>query len=251
MKRTSWLPGLVLSCLLFCPLAQAREWLAVGTDFPQLYEQDGQGRFIGLGADLLRVVLGEMGDSVRFELYPWARAQLMVAEGRADILVGPYRTPEREMRMLFTRHAFYRDRLVFYARSDQPLEWGGDYARLQGQRVAAISGWVYGDRFDHARAHLDLRSVEGVGNALLMLQHGRIDLLATNERNSRPWIEALPAGSLVQLQPAIDSKDGYFAFPRREPYEALKVRFDETFQRLLEDGRFARMAAEAGVQVPE
>ncbi len=63
--------------------------------------------------------------------------------------------------------------------------------------------------------HLDLRSVEGVGNALLMLQHGRIDLLATNERNSRPWIEALPAGSLVQLQPAIDSKDGYFAFPGR------------------------------------
>lgn len=251
MKCASWWLGLLLSCLLLAPQAHAREWLAVGTDFPRLYEQDSQGRFIGLGADLLRVVLGEMGDSVRFELHPWARAQLMVAEGHADILVGPYSTPEREMRLLFSHHAFYRDRLVFYARHDLGLEWGGDYARLQGLRIAAIRGWAYGDRFDQARPRLDLRSVEAVGNALLMLQHGRIDLLATNERNSRPWIEALPAGSLVQLRPAIDSKDGYFAFPRREPYAALKARFDATFQRLLEDGRFARMAAEAGVQVPE
>ena len=46
------------------------------------------------------------------------RAQAMVEAGLADILVGPYRTPERERRFAFAARPFYRDHMVFTALGD-------------------------------------------------------------------------------------------------------------------------------------
>lgn len=102
--------------------AGPRELLVVGTSFPRIYEQEEAGPS-GLGVELLRRALGSRGQGMRFEFYPWLRAQAMVESGQADILMGPYRTPEREQRFLFSPQAFYEDALVFYARRerDPPL----------------------------------------------------------------------------------------------------------------------------------
>ncbi|WP_374979617.1 transporter substrate-binding domain-containing protein [Pseudomonas solani] len=240
----------VLLCLVVVPFASAREWLAVGAEFPRLFGQTQDGRFIGLGPDVLREVAQRMGDSVRFEVYPWARAQKMVAQGRADILIGPYRTPEREQHFLFSQHAFYRDRIVFYARDGVDVDWRGDYAMLAGRRVGIIRGWTYGPHFDEGREAMDLHSIESVDNALRMLVLGRIDLLASNERNTRPRIEALERGTVHQLLPIIDIQDGYFAFPRTEDHAALRADFDRAFASLISDGRLDEMATRHGVTIP-
>lgn len=240
----------VLLCLFVAAPAAAREWLAVGAEFPRLFGRSLEGQYIGLGPEVLREVARRMGDSVRFEVYPWARAQKMVSQGQADILIGPYRTPEREQRFLFSQHAFYRDRIVFFARDGVEVAWQGDYAALAGKRVGIIRGWTYGPAFDDGREAMDLHSIESVDNALRMLVLGRIDLLASNERNTRPRIEALERGTVHQLQPIIDIQDGYFAFPRTEDHAALRADFDRTFASLVSDGRLGEMATHLGVTIP-
>ena len=240
----------VLLCLAFAPSAPAREWLAVGAEFPRLFGQTVEGRFIGLGPDVLREVVQRMGDSVRFEVYPWARAQKMVAQGRADILIGPYRTPEREGLFLFSQRPFYRDRIVFFARSGLALAWQGDYANLAGKRIGVIRGRTYGPSFDQGRQAMDLHSIESVDNAIRMLVMGRIDLLASNERNTRPRIDALEHGAVSQLQPIIDTQDGYFAFPRTDEHAALRKDFDHAFAGLVAEGRLNVLALRQGVTIP-
>ncbi|MDG9923149.1 MULTISPECIES: transporter substrate-binding domain-containing protein [unclassified Pseudomonas] len=252
MPRTALCACLLGLCVsLLGSLAQAREWLVVGTSFPQVYEQNAAGDFTGLAPAVLRQLAAELGDELRFELYPWARAQRMVELGQADILVGPYRTAEREARFAFAAEPFYQDRIVFYARRGHEPDWDGDYASLQNKRLAVVRGWVYGSQFEEMRERLRPITVESVRNGLRMLAAGRIDLLASNQRNTRPHLLALGLQEDVrELLPLIDVQRGFFAFPRDDDHTQLRLRFDRAFARLVESGQLARLAEPLGVNVP-
>lgn len=240
----------LLSCL-FAFQVTARELQVVGTYFPRIYEQSADGRFTGLGPAVLESMAGSLRSELHFELHPWARAHHMVERGEADILVGPYRTPERELRFAFAAKPFYQDRILFYACSDVDVAWNGNYADLQGRRVAVVRGWVYGGQFEAAREWLQPIPVESVENGLRMLMAGRIELLASNQRNTLPHLVALKQqASVRELSPLIDVQRGYFAFPRDAAHVQLRQRFDEVFQQLVDNGALRRLAEPLQVSVP-
>ncbi|WP_394559771.1 substrate-binding periplasmic protein [Aquipseudomonas alcaligenes] len=241
---------LLLCCGLFAGALPARELLVVGTSFPQVYERNAAGDFTGLAPAVLRRLAAELGGELRFELYPWARAQRMVEHGEADILVGPYRTAEREARFAFAAEPFYQDRILFYARLDRREAWDGDYASLAGRRIAVVRGWIYGRQFEDARARLQPVTVESVSNGLRMLVAGRIDLLASNQRNTQPYLTAPLQQTITELLPLIDVQRGYFAFPRDPGHDRLRESFDRAFFDLVASGQLARLAAPLGVSVP-
>ncbi|MEX6502923.1 substrate-binding periplasmic protein [Pseudomonas zhanjiangensis] len=238
-------------CLLLAGPLQARELLAVGTRFPGVFERQDDGQYAGLATSLLREALEPLGYRLSFALYPWARAQHMVELGQADILIGPYKNATREAQFAFSDRPFYRDRIVFYRSSARQLDWDGDYRPLAGRRIGVVRGWFYGEGFERAREQLELITVEGVENGLRMLGQGRLDLLASNQRNTRPVLLALGiSDSFSQLAPLIDQQDGYFAFPRQDGHRALRMDFDRSFERLIEQGRLAQLADRWQVVIP-
>ncbi len=239
-----WVLGMV-------PFASARDLLAVGTEFPGIYALGPTGEPSGLGVDVMRAVATELGDRVRFETYPWARAQKLVEEGRADVLVGPYRTTARERRFQFVEPGFYRDRVVFYTRNDSGYTWDGSTASLMGKRIAIIHGWSYGERFDAMRGQLDLHVAPSVELAFKLLMAGRADLAASNERDSIPRIEALGITKQVRrLTPVIDTQVGYLALPRGESHHQLRDDIGRVLRQMRADGRLAKLAKPYGVPLP-
>ncbi|MBD2839594.1 transporter substrate-binding domain-containing protein [Pseudomonas sp. JM0905a] len=239
-----WVLGLV-------PFADGRELLAVGTEFPGIYVLDRSGEPRGLGVDALRVIARELGYPVRFEHYPWARAQKLVEEGRADVLIGPYRTAARERRFQFAEPGFYRDSVVFYARTDSANRWDGTLESLMGKRIAIIHGWIYGERFEAMRGQLDQHVTPSVEHAFKLLMAGRADLAATNVRDSRPRIEELGiADKVYRLTPDIDTQVGYFALPRGETHRQLRDDIGRTLRQMRADGRLAKLAKPYGVPLP-
>lgn len=231
--------------------ATAAERMAVGARFDLIFEQGDGGQWQGLGVDVLRTLAARAGDTVRFGIYPWARAQAMVQRAQADILIGPYKSPERDRQFAFVDLPFYRDRLVFYARSDANPPWRGEFGPLAATRIAAVRGWHYGASFDQARPRLDISEVDQLENGVQMLLHGRVDLLAANERNSAVLIGELHAsGRLQALCPAIAQLDGYLAFPRGAGFAAARDRYSALFTEMVRSGEFARMAARHGVLAP-
>ncbi|NWL76247.1 ABC transporter substrate-binding protein [Pseudomonas taiwanensis] len=239
-----WVLGLV-------PFANGRELLAVGTEFPGLYVLDAKGAPSGLGIDVMRAIAKDLGDQVRFESYPWARAQKLVEEGRADVLIGPYRTAARELRFQFVEPGFYRDSVVFYARSDSPVTWDGTLASLKGKRIAIIHGWIYGERFEAMRGQLDQHVTPSVELAFRLLMAGRADLVASNERDSRPRIDELGIDAQVRkLTPVIDTQVGYFALPRGESHRQLRDDIGRVLKKMRADGRLKKLAKPYGVPLP-
>ncbi|HYD81957.1 MAG TPA: transporter substrate-binding domain-containing protein [Paucimonas sp.] len=234
-----------------CGSAAAGELLIVGAHFARVFERTTSGEYVGLGPDIMRAVAQRTGDRVRFEIYPWARAQALVEQGLADVLVGPYKTAEREARFAFAARPFYQDEMVFYVRSADHPAWDGNYALLRTNRVAAVNGWVYGSAFDRAREELRVGNAGTLENGLLMLVYERIDLFATNRRNTEAAIDVLQMrGAVKPITPIIDTQQGYFAFPKRSSHDELRQRFNRAFNDMIDKGELASLARKHGVIIP-
>ncbi|WP_431049757.1 substrate-binding periplasmic protein [Roseateles sp. L2-2] len=227
--------------------------LIAGTTFARLFEPaPAGGKPSGLAVDVLDAILIPAGLQPRYEFYPWLRAQSMIEHGPTQILVGPYRTPEREKLMRFSRQAFYEDALVFYARRREEGLWWGDFQALVPLRIGAVQGWVYGDRFEQARRGLNVTAVRDLNTALRMLQLDRLDLIAANQRNSEPVIQELGMTDQVALcAPPFAQLRGHFAFSRDAAGEPWMALVDAGMQRLRASGELQQMAARRGVALPD
>jgi polar amino acid transport system substrate-binding protein len=251
-RRPCWPAGLALAwSAMACAPAGARELLVVGAHFERVYERGANGEFSGIGAELVRMVARQLNDTVRFEIYPWPRAQAMVSQGQADILVGPYKTPERLAAMAFSQRPFYRDQMVFYHHNENEVEWHGDYRALKERRIVILNGWAYGERFGAARDGLRVSVANSVESGLKMLSLHRVDLFATNRRNAEPVVAALGLADWVSpMLPAIEVQDGYFAFPRDAGHEALRARFDAAFNAMVDAGTLKKLGQRLDVNTP-
>ncbi len=246
------MPGkklLVGWCLLALTPAWAAEIIVVGTDFSHVFEQDKDGKFDGLAVATLNELARKNGDQLSFALYPWSRAQWMVETGQAHILIGPYKTPEREAKFLFSRRAFYRDYMLFYVRAGEGLSWDGNLQNLIGKKIGVINGWVYTPQFEQMRNRLQPVVANTLANGLNMLQAQRIDWLATNLRNADGVMKRLnPEAKLVAVEPPIGIQDGYFAYCQQ--CDALRQKYDAAFEQLLQSPLWQQLAARYAVRVP-
>lgn len=228
-----------------------RELRVVSTRFPRIYELGADGVFDGMGVELVRTIATQLGYTVRFEIFPWARAQRMLNQGQADILVGPYKSAERMSTMAFSSRAFFEDQLAFYIRSDSKIEWGGDYQALAGKRIVVLNGWAYGAAFDQARPGLLLSVSNTVENGLTMLVHRRVDLFATDRRDTDPVVVSLGMqGKVAVLEPLIDTQMAYLAFPRLEAFDELRAQFDHALNQMATRGTLQKLGQRYGVSVP-
>jgi polar amino acid transport system substrate-binding protein len=141
--------------------------------------------------------------------------------------------------------------MVFYGRPGR-ITWDGQFPRLAELEIGAVKGWAYGAGFEAMRPFMKrLTLVTEVSRGLLMLNMERIELFASNERNTLPVLEQLKlAGHLVRVGPPLDLMRGHFAFPRSPRGQQLRQRYDAAFEQLLRSGEFARMAQQWGVRVP-
>ncbi len=104
---------IVILSFIISSTAVAETYLFVGTTFPSILEQKQDGDFYGLGYDIATKIVHRLGHDLKIEIYPFKRALKMIERGEADVLIGPYKSAEREKFMNYTKYAFYRDPMVF------------------------------------------------------------------------------------------------------------------------------------------
>lgn len=109
----------------------------------------------GQGVLLITKALEELGYKVRVvHTGSWARAQDQVKTGAIDILLPPYRTPEREEWMLFSNKPFMDDEsAIFVAKKNKNIQIQNlkDLAKYKG---VAIINDSFGADFDKLDSEL-------------------------------------------------------------------------------------------------
>lgn len=228
-----------------------RELVAAGTRNEGIFERHPNGEFSGLGVELVRLLAQRHGYQARFDIYPWRRALEVVAGGKADLLVAPYKTPERQRVLRYSEQAFFQDELAFYVRADAMPVWEGDYALLANRRIAVINGWSYGPAFARAAPQLRISVTNTVDNGLRMLARGHVELFASNRRDTDPVVTALGLQDTVMaLAPLIDVIDAYFAYPLAPRYRELPAQYDRLLADLKKNGELQKLAHRYGATLP-
>jgi len=238
----------LLIFLIALPAAAARDLLAVGTHSEGVFVQGDDGRYAGLGADLLRLAARANGDTVHFAMYPWARALAMVVHGQADILIGPYKTARRETLMAYSRRPFYQDQIAVYALEGAP----GSGRRPSTVRLALLNGRDYGADFERAAVGMPVIVTNDVDHALRMLAMQRVELFAASRRNAEPAIGRLGRSARIKPVAQLPQRhDGYFAYSKQPQADQLRTDFDAAFATLKKNGTIYRLARQYEVAIPD
>ena len=102
----------------------------------------------GGGIDVVGLLANASGVTMHVLAQPtWEDAQLAVRDGRADAIVGIYKTPQREAYFDYLSPALAPDPSAVVIRSGEPFAYK-DWNSLIGKRGAVGSGESYGAKFD-------------------------------------------------------------------------------------------------------
>ncbi len=242
-------PYRALLFMLLCPLLQASTLRFVGSDFPSIV-QPGAPHPHGLAADVIRTLCQREQLTCSIQLLPWPRAQAMLPNGQADVLIGPYRTAERAASMRFSRYPLYVDTLYWYRRAGQNVQWDGRFDSLSGLRLGVTRGWTLGQRFEEAKPRLAIDDADTLLQSMLKLQRKRLDLVASNDRNARHTLAQLGSSDIVPILPAISLQGGYMGYALHAIDKPALQRFEQALARLAESGELARLSQNHGLTYP-
>ncbi len=234
-------------CMIFvlqatAGLVKAEVYEFVGTSFPLILEENKDGEVSGLGAEIAQKILHNLGHTLTIRVYPWKRAQTLVSQGKADVLIGPYKTTARESFLNYNRYPFYQDSMIFYVREKDKFIWDGEYASLQHKEIGIMRGWSYGAKFDRHKDRLNIQVVDTVAGNFKKLMYSRIDMFASNSRNSMAVIKQLNIGYGVKvIPPPISINKGYFGFSKKRKLQDFLAKFDEQLKNMIDSGELQRL----------
>ncbi|MBW4934612.1 substrate-binding periplasmic protein [Marinobacter sp. F4206] len=210
----------------------------VTTEYPP-FEYLENGTLRGQDVATVRAVVERMGYAPRFRILPWARAELMVRNGTADLLFSLTASPQRERYYLFT-DPISTARDVFYARKDTDLSWS-EFDDLANLRLGISASYSYDPAFmdwlaqDQAEVRT-MRQEQPDLAGLRMVALDRMDLFICEQTACnyliRTYQKQYPELSEVTAIPGTVGEERHFraAFSRQRP-DAEQLRSD--FNRVL------------------
>lgn len=147
--------------------------LLVMTDvWPPFRMQAADGALQGLDIDLLNQLSARTG--LRFEVQraPWARGLAALQSGKADLMTGLAKTPEREAYIHYLAKPYYACAPRFYAAPAQAKALHS-YTQLAGLTIGHVLESAYFEPFD-SDAQLRKTAVNTESQLLEMLSRGRL-----------------------------------------------------------------------------
>jgi len=199
----------------------------------------------GIDADTIDAVLSKLGCQSKYVEAPWARALLMLEQGKVDIVSGAFKTPEREKFAYFSKVPSDSNNLLFLRAADKET-W-----RLEKLTELTTSSFKLGAQIDvHYGPDYEtlIASPEFKDNLVFqsnrkslwkMLSLGRIDGLIADEITGKLEIKELGLKQDIYMTDIIVSTEpAFIMFSKHSPSinADFLERFDKAYLELVESG---------------
>lgn len=211
--------------------ARSRTALVVGSADPpyRIFARSGA---TGLYYDLLNEAASRLAWPLRYEETPSARALRMMELGEADLMVGPFRSPERERFLIYTQAPLPPVAIAFYTRPFAPVIKAPD--DLLGLRIAVHRGKRYGPEFD-GDARLSRHALNNYRTAFEMVVRGRLDVVVIPELQGDLLQQELQL-ELVKQPLRMAAQQAHVVLSRRSPWQNRQGDLERAFRAMREDG---------------
>ena len=205
--------------------------------FPPGTDSEG---FQGYSWDILRESFHEMGYTIRLSVTPWARAMMLLKNGKFDILFPTGKNTERQKIFYYSNEPVNQAKFLIYVRRDNPIKWDG-LQSLKGLTIGVKRGFNYGDKWK-AVTYLKKHNIKKILQGFRMLHKKRIDGFLGYECN---WDYALnKTGWKAKFRklPAFDSTKEYLvALKTNSHAKEILNAFDIGKRRLIQNGKFKKI----------
>jgi polar amino acid transport system substrate-binding protein len=173
-----WLCTLALALLPV--LVSAETLTAVGDPWPPFLDPDQPNQ--GVATEIAQAAFATQGYDVKLSFQPWQRAIDGVRDGEFDMLLGTWKTPEREAFLQFSE-PYAVNEMKFIKRKGDTFQYNG-LDSLSGKVVGIVRGYGYGDDFMKA-SNFKREEAATLMPSLLKLASQRIDLTLEDELVAR------------------------------------------------------------------
>jgi len=200
---------------------------------------------IGAGFDIITLATKKLGWKVDYWECPWKRCLLMMESGDVDIKGNLYKTPEREVFMVYIEPPYFGERVVFYFLKGKGVQVK-EYNGLKGLTIGVEIGAKYFEPFD-SDATLDKFEVPFQEQRFNMLQLGRIDTFVADEINIDALLKDSEFKDQFEKAPyRVNAGNDYFAISKKSPYAKDRFKFGEVLKLLIESGNIKEIFKKHG-----
>jgi polar amino acid transport system substrate-binding protein len=208
---------------------------------PPYHYPDEDGRVIGIDADILRSVLGDIGCEIRFVQRPWKRTLVEIKEGSLDSTMG---ASFREERAKFAHYSMpYRGQphVVITGKARIPAARSLSEFLDNGHNLGVVLGWHYTDAIrallDGPRYAKQVVTVPKFELAVSMLDAGRFEGLLGNPSVLAGIVGVERVRRDYAMLPA-DIDVLHILFSRKSVSADIAARFNRQLEAGLEAGLF-------------
>lgn len=233
--------------MLLPVMAMAETLTAVGDPWPPFLDPSQAKQ--GVATEIAQAAFATQGYHVELKFMPWQRAIDGVSHGEFDILIGTWKTPEREGFLEFSEPYAVND-LKFIKRKGDSFEFT-DLNSLSGKKIGIVRGYGYSEAFLQANNFKREETPTLISN-LLKLVNKRIDLTLEDELDARNIIskeqpELLDAIEFVS--PPISSNGLHVSAGLKNPkHAAIIAAFNKGFAIIKANGQLAEILKHNGMQ---
>ena len=168
----------------------------------------------------------------------WDGAQKAVETGRADLIVGIYKTPARQRYLDYVTPRMSDDASSVIVRRNAGFPYQG-WQSLAGKQGLMSAGESYGVEFDAFRQqHLTIGEVDGFAAVLEGLSEGRGDY---GLMGYYPALTLALGAEVTILEKSFASEPMYIAFGKSSPCRTLAAAFGKELESLRSDGTVERL----------
>lgn len=235
----------LLLIALLCPLvfAQERAPLRVMTSlWPPFRMLDAQGNLVGLDVDVLTEIGRRSGLTFDIQRAPWARGLSDLQQGRADLMIGLARTPDREQYIEYLPTPYFACAPRFYTATGDAGQLK-TYADLQGKTIGFVHQSAYFQPFDSDKTLIKL-GVNDEQQLLQMLLRGRLSaVIGTDCQVDYELLQPHYAAAIAKARYRPDARsDLFIGFSRVRALTAEQTQMNTALQHMLKEGWIIKQA---------
>lgn len=164
---------------------QEQQWLkehpviriAALRDWPPFEYVDSKGEYVGIHADLIRMLADRVGFELELVHGPWDELERMLWAGQVDMCPGIVRTPERDEHLLYTGWVFNVPNAIVMHVDAEPCRSLED---LRGKRVAVEASYSTESYLRRHFPDVELHMVENTLDALMAVSQKSADAYVGN-----------------------------------------------------------------------
>lgn len=216
---------LILAVII--PATLAAENVVIGSGHPDwspiMYKSDD--KIVGIGPNLASAIFNDIGFKFNCTYFSdWNKVLSLGSEGKIDVIVAAYKTPEREESFLYSE-PYFSDPISLFSTQDSFT-----YSKpedLIGNRIAVTAGDSYGKELDEflaiwgSRGNLTLNVYNTPEQALNSLQKGESDGFLYSAYAGRKALNASPEFKDIKEVGIVSYQPFYLLISKKSEYVEL------------------------------